>query len=265
MRRFTLIAGAMALAATSAARGAEEAPICAARPGKSTAPCTVPAGRFQLETGLVDWSVQKVPGERDTALTIGETVFKYGLTERSDIELDVTPWQRFSSRVGAIHSSASGFGDLVVSYKQQLASSDSPVQFALLPYVKIPTANHSVGNRKWEGGVLLPVGYAIPRTPLSLTLTPELDWSADGDGHGHHASMAQVASLGWSMSPRLTLSGELWGQWNWDPAGTVRQYSADASIAYLASQAVQLDAGANVGLNSQTPDVEVYTGVSVRF
>jgi len=77
--------------------------------------------------------------------------------------------------------------------------------------------------------------------------------------------MAQVASLGWSMSPRLTLSGELWGQWNWDPAGTVRQYSADASIAYLASQAVQLDAGANVGLNSQTPDVEVYTGVSVRF
>jgi hypothetical protein len=28
---------------------------------------------------------------------------------------------------------------------------------------------------------------------------------------------------------------------------------------------VQLDAGANFGLNRNTPDVELYTGVSVRF
>jgi hypothetical protein len=28
---------------------------------------------------------------------------------------------------------------------------------------------------------------------------------------------------------------------------------------------LQFDAGANFGLNRQTPDVELYTGVSVRF
>jgi hypothetical protein len=31
------------------------------------------------------------------------------------------------------------------------------------------------------------------------------------------------------------------------------------------SNDVQLDAGANFGLNHQTPDVELYTGLCVRF
>jgi hypothetical protein len=45
----------------------------------------------------------------------------------------------------------------------------------------------------------------------------------------------------------------------------VRQYSADVSVALLPSNDLQLDAGANFGLNRQTPDVELYAGVSKRF
>ena len=45
----------------------------------------------------------------------------------------------------------------------------------------------------------------------------------------------------------------------------MRQASWDASIAYLVSKDLQLDAGANFGLNKQTPDVELYTGISARF
>jgi hypothetical protein len=36
-------------------------------------------------------------------------------------------------------------------------------------------------------------------------------------------------------------------------------------VAYLLSSNVQVDAGANFGLNHNTPDVELYTGVSARF
>ena len=100
---------------------------------------------------------------------------------------------------------------------------------------------------------------------ISIDLTPELDWVGDEDGHGHHASMTQVASLEHEVTDKLTVSAELWGQWDWDPAGTQKQYSADAAIAYLVNKNVQLDAGANFGLNRQTADVELYTGVSVRF
>jgi hypothetical protein len=92
-----------------------------------------------------------------------------------------------------------------------------------------------------------------------------VDWRADADGHGHHAAMIQLVNLGLMTSPKWMLGTELWGQWDWDPAGTGKQVSADASIAYLARDNFQLDGGANFGLNRDTPDVELYAGVSTRF
>jgi hypothetical protein len=247
------------------AAAAEPAPICADRPGKATATCTVIAHHWQVEVGFADWTLEKAAGERETFLVVGETAVKYGLTDASDIEVDVVPWQRAASRAGGVRSSASGIGDVTVSYKQRLTGDDAPVQVTAEPVVKAPTAQHSLGNGKWEAGLLVPVGYAIPTTPLSIALTPEVDWAADANGHGHHAAMAQVIGLGWAVNDKLNLGAELWGAWDWDPAGTTRQASADGSVAYLVSNDVQLDAGANFGLNRATPDVEFYGGVSLRF
>jgi hypothetical protein len=256
--------GALLLAAAGPAI-AGDAPICADRPGKATSTCTVPARQWQVETEVADWSLDRSGGERDTSLVLGETFVKFGLTDRSDIGLDLVPWQRVTSRGMGFYDSASGFGDLRFVYKQELTANDASLQLSISPFVKIPTANRPLGNCKVEAGLLVPIGYSIPNSPLSIGLTPEMDWVADADGRGHHARMAQVASLGWQLSPRLNLSGEIWGQWDWDPAGTIRQVSADGSIAWLANHDIQLDAGANFGLNRQTPDVELYAGVSKRF
>jgi hypothetical protein len=260
------IKASMLLTAGLAMAGAAQAePICADRPGKATGTCTAPAGRVQIEAGLADWTLARTGGTRETALAIGETVFKYGLSGRSDIQLDVTPRLRTTSRADGIKDRASGFGDLVLLTKHRLTRDGAPVAVAVLPFVKIPTAKRALGNREWEGGVALPVQYSIPGTTLGIALTPELDRVADGDGSGHHLAMAQVASLGWQATPKLSLSGELWGQWDWDPAGTTRQISADGAIAYLARDDLQLDVGANFGLNRKTPDVEVYAGIATRF
>jgi Putative MetA-pathway of phenol degradation len=247
------------------AAAADPAPICADRPGKATATCTVPHGRLQVETGLADWSLQKASDERDTSLVIGETTVKYGLTDGSDIEFDVTPWQQATSRGRGFHNGASGIGDVDLVYKQQLTSADAALQVTVRPFVKVPTAKRRLGSGKWEGGLLVPIAYSVPRSRLTIALTPELDWVADADGHGHHPSMSQVASLGWQASAKLNLSGEIWGSWDWARDGTMRQYSADAAVAYLLSGDVQLDAGANFGLNRETPDVELYTGIARRF
>ena len=253
------------LACATGAAAADEQPICADRPGKATSACTVPEGRWQLETGIADWSLQKVGGERDTSLALGETTFKYGLTDGSDIEVDVTPWERSSSRLAGVHQGASGFGDVNLIYKQRLTFSSSPLQAIAMPVVKIPTAKHSLGNGKWEAGLLLPIAYSIPKTPFSIGLTPEIDWAADAVGHGHHAAMEQVVSIGWAATGKLNLSAELWREWDWDPAGTTHQASADGAVAYLLSNNVQLDAGANFGINRNTPDAELYAGYSQRF
>jgi hypothetical protein len=225
----------------------------------------VPAGHLQIETGLADWSLQRASGARDSSLVVGETTVKYGLTARSDIEIDIAPWQRVTGRASGVRNRASGFGDITVAYKHRLTGDSVPVEIAALPFVKVPTAQRALGNGKWEAGLLMPIGYSIPSTRLSVGLTPELDRVADGDGRGHHTAMAQVISLGWQADDKLSLSGELWGQWDWDPAGTGKQYSVDGSIAYLVRDNLQIDGGANFGLNPQTPDVEIYTGVSTRF
>jgi hypothetical protein len=261
VRGHLILAAIFGLGLGNAASAAADQPICADRPGKATSACTVPVGHWQVETGFADWSLQKDGGERDTSLVLGETTVKYGLSGSSDIEVDVTPWQRATSP----HHSASGFGDVNLVYKQRLTSADAAVQVLAMPFVKVPTAKRSLGNGKWEGGLLVPIGYAIPNSPFSIGLTPEIDWAGDADGHGHHAAMAQVASLGFAASDRLNLSAEIWGAWDWDPGGTTRQASADAAAAWLLSNDVQLDAGANFGLNRVTPDLELYAGVSVRF
>lgn len=111
----------------------------------------------------------------------------------------------------------------------------------------------------------MPIDYSIAKSPFTIEMTPEVDWVADAEGHGHHAAMVQSASLGWQVNERLNLSADIWGRWDWDPSGTTRLASADGSVAYLVTKDLQLDAGAYFGLNRQTPNMELFGGVSVRF
>ena len=265
MRERTAILGAILLGASTPATAANDAPICPDRPSKSTGPCTVPQGKWQVETGLIDWSRDKSDGVASDAIAWGNTAIKYGISANADVELWVTPLQTLSVHGGGAHEHHSSFGDTLVRMKYELTPDSAPVQVALDPFVKLPTANHQLGNGRIEGGLLVPIAVPLGKGPLTLSLDPELDLLADADGHGRHVATQQVLNLGIAVSDKLNLSAEIWAMWDWDPAGTGKQVSADGSIAYLLTTDLQLDAGANFGLNRQTPDVEVYAGVSTRF
>jgi hypothetical protein len=265
MRGLACGCAAIILCASGAAAAADLQPICPDRPSKGTGTCTVPAGHVQVETDLIDWTHDETGGVRSDFTVIGASLVKYGLSGSADVELGVTPVEISRVRGPDGSDRASGFGDLLLRSKLRLTGEDASVQVALDPFVKIPTAKRDLGNGKVEGGITLPVGVSLGKGPLSLAFSPEFDWRADADGHGRHPAMIQLVDLGISARPRLSLTAELWGQWNWDPAGTVKQYSADAAVAYLLTNDLQLDAGANFGLNRDTPDLELYTGVSKRF
>ncbi|MBA3670069.1 MAG: transporter [Sphingomonas sp.] len=240
-------------------------PICADRPGKGSATCTTPAGHFQFETGLADWSLTKSSGTRKSDLKLGETSVKYGVNDRLHFEVSFKPLVRQTSRSSAGHSTTSGFGDTTVKLKQQLTADGATFSAALYPYVKIPTASKRIGNGKVEVGVVVPLGLALGASAWSLSASPEIDLAADGDGPGYHAAMAQTLSLGFQATSALNLSVELWGAWDWDPSGITRQASVDGSAAYTLGSEWQFDAGANFGLNRDTADVEVFGGMSMRF
>lgn len=259
-----LIASA-ALLAQSPAAAADEEPICADRPGKATGTCTVPAGMVQVETGLFTWARDRAGGVRTDELTIGETALVFGVSDRLHIQLSVAPHGEVRTRGAGAVERISGFGDVGIAAKYRLTGETAPVQLALNPYMKLPAAKRPLGNGKVEGGVVAPVEWALPRTALSLTLSPELAVNADADGSGHHLGTAQAISLGAELSSRFSVSADLWASWDFDPTGTVRQYSIGPSAAYLLSNNLQIDAGVDFGLNRDTPDVEIYSGFAVRF
>ena len=225
----------------------------------------MPDGDWQVETGLIDWSRDDSGGLTTDTTMWGSSAIKYGVSSNFDVELWVTPLEAVSMHGGSLHEHASSVGDTVLRIKYEITKSDAPVQVALDPFVKIPTASRIIGNGKAEAGLMVPIEIALGKSPFTVTLDPEVDWLADENGAGHHASMIQLVNLGWQANKKLIFTTELWRQWDWDPSRTGKQASWDGSVAYLVSKDLQLDAGANVGLNRETPDVELYPGVSMRF
>jgi hypothetical protein len=242
----------------------EPGPICTDRPTKSNAACTVPEGMVQVEADLFSWTRIATGPARADVLVYSNPTLKYGLGPDSDIQLNFAPLVEVRTRAGGQTVSQTGVGDLTVRFKQRLTGPDSRVQVALLPFVKAPTAETGIGNGEWEGGLLVPV--QLPAGKATLTLVPQLNLLADAFApDDRHLEFQGVVNLAYPLAPRTTMAVELWTSQNWDPAGTVRQYSADAALSYLLNDALQIDIGGNFGLNQATPDIQVYAGISTRF
>ncbi|NYE30363.1 hypothetical protein HDE78_003332 [Rhodanobacter sp. K2T2] len=245
------------------AQSADTTPICTDRPTKANATCTVPQGSWQLETDIGNTTHDQHGGVSTDTLYYLNPYFKYGLNDHQDIEINWAPAIRVRTKDDGRNRSVSGAGDVYVRLKSRLFSDDT-VSMSLIPFIKAPTASHDLGNDRWEGGLVAPIGVALPRG-FSLTLGPELDLLADSDGHGHHAAVTGLVNVAHPLTSRLSLAVELWAQDNRDPAGTIRQRSADAALIFLVNPTLQLDAGANFGLNRSTPDSQIYLGLSHRF
>jgi hypothetical protein len=264
MRLPRLLLLASTLLVASAAAGEPAAPICTDRPTKSTGTCTADPGHLQLEADLVDYTEARIGGVRTRTWIALDPTLKYGIGPALDVELSLPAWSdTHSVAANGQASDARGTGDLAARLKWK-AYAGRVLEFALMPAIKAPTAARAVGNGAWEGGLLLPV-VAKLSDAWSLNLSPEFDAVADAAGRGHHFNTAQLVNLGCTLAHDVTLSVELWADWDADPAGHHRQRSFDLGAAWLVSRDLQLDGGINLGLDRQTPDLQAYVGVSERF
>jgi len=241
-----------------------DAPICTDRPTKSNFACTVPAGLLQIEANGVAWVTSRAGAARSDQLLYSNPTLKYGLSGSSDLQLNWVPFTRVRTRdAGGRLTTVSGIGDLTLRVKQRLTGPDRAVQLALLPFVKLPTARRGIGAGRLEAGLAVPVNISVPGG-WTVTLGPQLDVLADADGRGHHAGLTGLINIARQLGP-FTLYNEVWTSQNFDPAGTIRQYSYDVSLAWLPSPHWQFDVGANIGLNRATPDLVGSIGLSTRF
>jgi hypothetical protein len=241
-----------------------DAPICTDRPTKSNFACTVPKGLVQIEADAFNWLTNSADGARTDQLFFTNPTIKYGLTDSTDLQLNWVPFTRVRSRdVAGQVSTVSGVGDVTLRLKQRLTSAEGAFQLAVLPFVKLPTARTGIGNGKVEGGVAVPINISAPGG-WTFTLGPQLDVLADFDGDGHHVGLTGLVNIAKQFG-QFTLYNELWTSQNYDPSGSVRQYSYDVALAWLPRPTWQFDVGANIGLNRNTPDLVTYVGISTRF
>lgn len=239
------------------------APICTDRPTKANGPCTVPAGHWQVETDIVNWTYASQNGVRSDLVLSPNPTLKRGLTDHLDVEVNWAPYQMLRTRSAAGDTRASGIGDVYLRLKWALYSG-AAVSVSVTPWVKAPTASRALGNGRVEEGVAAPININLP-DKFALTFGPELDALENASLHGQHASLVNLVGLSRPVTDKLTLFGEVWNDQNFDPTGTTSQSSADVAAAYLLSNTLQFDLGANFGLNRATPRAQAYVGVSKRF
>ncbi len=258
-----VVAGCLGTIAAPPVAASETGPVCTDRPTRANAVCTVPAGRVQVEADAVSYTRDTGGGVTSETLAAAAVVLKRGIDARSDVELGWTAWQESEIDTGTRRARTGGIGDLVLRYKRRLTSGDAAIGVSAIPYVKLPSAPAGIGNERLEGGLILPVSLGLPGG-VGLTLGPEIDLLAEADGSGTRINLTNLVNLSRSFG-RLTLYAEYWTANDFAAEIDGDQSSADVAASWLFTPDFQVDAGANFGLDEQSPDYQVYLGVAKRF
>jgi hypothetical protein len=257
------LAALLALVAAPALAAGSDEQICTDRPGKGNNACTVPKGAVQLETDLLNWMRMDAKGTRTDTILYTNPTLKFGLSDSADIQINIAPYEEVRTRTGAVSDRIGGVGDLFLRFKQRLTGASAKTQVALFPFVKLPTARRAIGNGAVEAGLAVPVNIDLP-ADFSLGISPEADLLLDEDESDRHLSAMTAINIGKTIG-KVNVAAELWGQEDFDPAGTTEQVSADVMATWTPRPKLQFDVGANFGLNRDTPGVQLYAGVSTRF
>lgn len=243
-------------------------PLSANRPDTTESPYTVDAGHLQIEMSFVEWTRDQPrnTSERTTTRSIAPVMFILGVLEHVDLEIGLQPYirQRTENRSDGSVMVGSGFGDTTVRVKFNLwGNDDGDTAFALLPYVKLPTADDSVGNGRVEGGILLPLAIKLP-AEFDLAVMAEFDVLRNPQNSRYVGDFLHSASLSREIVGPLAGFVEYVGQQRLSGAQPYRA-TLNAGLTYGVSDDLQLDGGVGYGLNDAADDLRLFTGLAIRF
>lgn len=237
------------------------------RPGKAYAPTTVDAGRLNLETELVNYSIQRTDGVRTEIWTAPAPTLRLGLTHNTEFQASFAPYLSVRTRdvAAGLTEHFDGPGDLFLRAKLNAWGNDGgTTALGIMPWVKLATAADGIGNGATEWGLIVPISASLGND-ITLTFNTEIDRVLNDSGSGYHNQYVHVLALSGPIAKGLTLSGEIWSQVNADPSGTVHQLSFDTALAWGFRPNMQLDVGVNIGLNDETPAFQGFVGLAQRF
>lgn len=259
----------LAIASAAAPAAAQDAlrEFCGDRPGLNTPACTVDKGHLQAEIGLGDWTLDKQADTRTDTILAGDAMLRYGVGTSTELRLGWTAYGhvRERDRATGLVDRTSGIGDVTIGVKQNLHNPDgSGWSIALLPSATLPTGKNGVGAVDWSAGLIVPMQYALSEA-LTLAISPQANAATDEDGHGRHFAYGSAIGLQAKLGEKASIAAELEAIRDRDPDQHTTQALAALSVAFMPQEQSQFDVGAVAGLNHNSPDVELYFGVSRKF
>lgn len=261
-----ILAALLLLAAQDAAAAKPLRELSTDRPDKTESPHTVDAGHVQLELDFAKWAADRNGPERTRTLTLAPVNLKLGIGRDTDVQLvfDGHIRERTEDRLTGARRTIDGAGDVTLRLKHNLWGNDGgSTAFALMPFVKLPTASNGLGNGHVEGGIIAPLAVTIT-DGIDLGLMTEVDVVRKDDDSGYTAAFINSATVAFDLTEQLGLYTEIYSERSAERgAGFVATF--DAGLTYAVGEDTQLDLGVNVGLTDAADDLELFVGLSRRF
>ena len=236
------------------------------RPDKTESAYTVDAGHFQFEMDFVNYTHDRSKHETVNDFALAPINLKVGILNNVDLQIVVEPYnfQRTKDRDTGRTSRASGFGDVTLRSKINLWGNDGgPTAFAVMPFVKIPTADDELGNGATEGGVIFPFAMKLP-SEWELGAQIEVDERRDESSSGYHQEFSQTVTVSHDIAGKLGGYVEIFNEVS-NERHSAWIATFDFGFTYEVSRNVQLDAGMNIGLTNAADDLNPFIGLSVRY
>jgi hypothetical protein len=240
--------------------------FCPDRPGLGTPACTIDRGHLAIELGALDWTMSRQAGVREDRFGSAETLVRYGVSDSLEVQLGWQGAEYVRERAsGHPASHDAGVGDVTLAIRRNVRNPDGAgLSVALMPFVTLPIGGSPLGAAGWTAGMIVPISYELSHE-VQLAFTAEADDAANEQGSGHHLAYGGIAGLGASLGEDLDATIELAIRRDEEPGEAATALLSGVSLAWTLGEAVQLDGGANIGLNADSPDLELYVGLAKRF
>jgi hypothetical protein len=240
------------------------------RPDQLESPYSLDAGHFQFEMDVLRYSYDRYNPDRADVrvetVEIAPVNLKVGLCNKADLQLVLQPYLsvRTHDRESGSVRNTRGFGDTDVRLKVNLWGNDGgTTAFAVMPFVKLPTSQHDLGNNSVEGGLIFPIAIELPYG-WSMGLMTEFDFIRDAMGRRHHTEFVNIINFNRAIIGKLSGFVELFTsvstERDADWIGTF-----DTGVTYGLTEDIQLDAGVFIGLTRSAEDLNPFVGLSWRF
>lgn len=230
--------------------------MSADRPDFTESPITVDAGAIQLEMSFFDYT----RNGRAESFALAPVNLKFGLLDDMDVQLVLVPYAHDDDgvRVGE------GFGDTQVRLKMNFWGNDGGrTAFAIMPFVKVPTATGGLGNDHVEGGVIFPFSVEV-REGVGLGLMFETDFVYDDAQGNYDTEFITTGVVGVDMTDKIGVYVEGIGITSTD-SGTDFRSILGLGATYRVSSNMVFDVGVNLGVGGDAEDVNIFSGFTVRF